>query len=273
MISRRRVARATAVASLVVVLAACAYGVSGGADQITPASARIHGQVGDTDAGWASYWFEYGTTEAYGRAFFPTQVEIGASDATLPVSALLGNLTDGTEYHYRLCAEERYGNQEPVCGEDRTFTTPEGDTVWGSGDVGYVPGPGGIGFAPLGGSLKASSEPGGANPQGTAQIFPSWDMTSSTWIIDSGSVTCLNVVGNQASARFSKVRPGQDTLHYLVFVEDNGATGDRLGTRLDVDDPDDCPDPTDADFAPWPFIGTATLVSGDFVVHDHDAPH
>ena len=61
----------------------------------------------------------------------------------------------------------------------------------------------------------------------------------------------------------------------LVFVEDNGATGDRFGTRTVASAVTSCPAATDADFpniVVGRFVYPPVLVSGDFVVHDAVAP-
>src|SRR3954462_13277124 len=47
-------------------LASCGFGVTGTADEITPISARLHGTVSNTVAGYTPFLFEYGPTEAYG---------------------------------------------------------------------------------------------------------------------------------------------------------------------------------------------------------------
>ena len=78
--------------------------------------ARLAGRVtpnGTTSTGW----FEWGTTTAYGNVT-PAQ-----SAGTLGESGLVAELTGlatNTEYHYRLVADNAYGQ---TVGADRTFTT------------------------------------------------------------------------------------------------------------------------------------------------------
>jgi hypothetical protein len=61
-----------------------------------------------------SYWFEYGTTTAYGPTTAATDAATGTAAATL------AGLTPGTTYHYRLVAAN---SGVAARGADQTFTT------------------------------------------------------------------------------------------------------------------------------------------------------
>jgi hypothetical protein len=82
-------------------------------------SAQLAGGVYPNGLDTTYYW-QYGTTTAYGSA---TQVQdAGSSQSPNPmaVSTTLSNLTPGTTYHYRLVA---YNSDDPaVYGYDETFT-------------------------------------------------------------------------------------------------------------------------------------------------------
>jgi hypothetical protein len=58
----------------------------------------------------------------------------------------------------------------------------------------------------------------------------------------------------------------------MLFVEDNGPSGDRIGFVQLTNPATTCPSPSDADFVPFMVGGNAVapvLNSGDFTVHDH----
>jgi hypothetical protein len=67
----------------------------------------------------SSYFFEYGTTTAYGSA---TQAaSVGAGSEGAPVFAQVSGLESGAEYHFRVVAEN--ANGETAQGADATFKT------------------------------------------------------------------------------------------------------------------------------------------------------
>jgi DNA-binding beta-propeller fold protein YncE len=80
-------------------------------------SATISGSVNPDNAGKATYYFQYGESNAYGLTTEPESTE---GNEPKPVSASLTGLERGSTYHYRLVAENANG---PSYGEDRVFTT------------------------------------------------------------------------------------------------------------------------------------------------------
>jgi hypothetical protein len=59
----------------------------------------------------------------------------------------------------------------------------------------------------------------------------------------------------------------QDALppvNLVIYVDDNGAAGDRFAVDLVAGTPSTCPHPDDLTEAAW-----QTLIRGDLVVHDH----
>jgi glucose/arabinose dehydrogenase len=113
-VRRRRVAIASCLAALVL-LSGCAV-TDGPATSVTETGATLPGRVhplGDP----TTWWFEYGTTTAYGSE---TAHETVAGSGLTPVSKRVTGLAPGTIYHYRLCSAFPQGD---ACGEDRTFAT------------------------------------------------------------------------------------------------------------------------------------------------------
>ena len=85
---------------------------------VTSGSAELQGAVYPNGAD-TTYWWEYGTTSAYGQTTTPN--DIGSGTAAVPVSDSLGGLSPGATYHYRLVAQNSVGTEY---GYDYTFTTP-----------------------------------------------------------------------------------------------------------------------------------------------------
>jgi hypothetical protein len=91
--------------------------VTGDPASVAPTSATLRGSV--TPNGLATaWWFEYGTSTAYGSK--TSSVNAGSGAAAAPVSATVKSLKIGTAYHYRLVAQNSSGR---TYGSDHTFTT------------------------------------------------------------------------------------------------------------------------------------------------------
>ena len=84
---------------------------------ITSAAAALHGVV-NPNTRRTTYWFEVGTTLAYGTATNPTSA--GKGDKPVTVTGAIGNLEPATAYHVRLVASNDRGVSQ---GADVTFTT------------------------------------------------------------------------------------------------------------------------------------------------------
>jgi hypothetical protein len=69
----------------------------------------------------ATYHFELGTTEAYGRNIPSPEGKIGYGSTPVSVSTQAASLTPNTTYHYRVVAANSSGTSR---GADHTFTTP-----------------------------------------------------------------------------------------------------------------------------------------------------
>ncbi len=90
--------------------------VTSAATAVTPTSATLNGTVNPN--GLATTWyFEWGTTTAYGNTTAVTSAGTGTS--TVSVNAGITGLTGGVTYHYRLAATNSDGTSY---GADMTFT-------------------------------------------------------------------------------------------------------------------------------------------------------
>jgi hypothetical protein len=88
-----------------------------GASNVSYSSAVCYGYV-DAKGSPTNYYFEYGTTSAYG-AQSPLS-PAGSASSTVKISQAITGLQAATRYHYRLVA---VGPGGTVAGGDRTFTT------------------------------------------------------------------------------------------------------------------------------------------------------
>ena len=100
--------------------AATKPGVStGGASKLTITTATLNGKVNPHGAA-TTYFFQYGTTVAYGSR--TPDAGAGAGAAAVGATAAIAGLGPNTKYHYRLVAHNAIGT---TAGGDRTFTTPK----------------------------------------------------------------------------------------------------------------------------------------------------
>src|SRR3954469_18792399 len=100
-----------------VALAARPAAATGGASNVTFSTARVDGSA-DPNGTATSYYFQYGTTRAYGIQTAATPV--GAGQNPVHVSTDLFGLAPAKRYHYRIVAQGQGGT---ALGRDRTFTT------------------------------------------------------------------------------------------------------------------------------------------------------
>ncbi|HZE16027.1 MAG TPA: hypothetical protein VE197_10135, partial [Mycobacterium sp.] len=90
---------------------------TGAASNVAQSSATVSGTV-NPGGTTTSYYFEYGTTTAYGAKTTPASA--GAGAAPKNVAANLTGLKPSTTYHYEVVATSTAGT---VKGGDKTFTT------------------------------------------------------------------------------------------------------------------------------------------------------
>jgi hypothetical protein len=94
-----------------------------GATNVGLSEATLNGEVQPVGVE-AKYYFEYGTTEAYGSR--TPEASAGSGNAFVEVSAVLSGLQLGTIYHYRLVASSSRGT---TVGADQRFETHGGKPV------------------------------------------------------------------------------------------------------------------------------------------------
>ena len=253
-----------------VVLTSCGYATVTPATWVTDVGARLTGNVHNTTPGTTAYHFEYGTTTAYGSTTPSSTVAVTNPDIGVPVTADIAGLAEGTEYHFRLCAYDVGSAATGTCTADATLTTSAGqDSVTGSGWLIISP----VAKLWIGSeAIDARSAADGSGATGRASADPG---PLSPFFRNHGSVTCLRVHGNRAAIGLVTDASASAGTPMMVFVEDNGPSGDRWGRVLLGAPATTCPEPAEADFGPFVHAGIefpSTLTVGDFTVHDHPNP-
>jgi hypothetical protein len=109
---------AVAMTTPAIASAAAPLVTTGGAAQVTISGATLTGTVNPRGMA-TSYYFQYGTTTAYGSRTPSTAA--GKGTAATAAAAQIGGLGSNTKYHYRLVAHNNDGTR---AGNDRTVTTP-----------------------------------------------------------------------------------------------------------------------------------------------------
>ncbi len=92
---------------------------TGGHTKVTQTSVTLNGTI-NPNALLTSYFFQYGTSTAYGTQTGP--VSIGQGTAAKAVATAVIGLKPNTGYHYRLVAINNAGT---TLGKDASFTTPK----------------------------------------------------------------------------------------------------------------------------------------------------
>jgi hypothetical protein len=90
-----------------------------GVSSVTFSSVILHGDI-DAHGQSTNYFFQYGTTKAYGAQ--TPLAAAGAGTSSVAVSQSVVGLQPNTTYHYRLIG---VGPGGAVSGTDRSFTTPK----------------------------------------------------------------------------------------------------------------------------------------------------
>jgi hypothetical protein len=95
--------------------------------EVTSTSAALHTSI-DPNGDDTHYYFEYGTSSAYG-SYAPAEppgVDLGAAKGAQALSPVVVGLQASTVYHYRVVATQE---GEAFTGPDRTFTTQSAVTA------------------------------------------------------------------------------------------------------------------------------------------------
>lgn len=204
---------------------------TGSASNLSSSSATINGTVKPNSAN-TTYYFEWGTTMAYGtrNPLIPASAGHGTSDVA--VSANLSGLTPNTLYHYRLVAENSAGTTN---GSDCTFTTPCVFTV-----------------SPTRAYVTASS--GGYSVNVTTNGGCGWSGQSDAgWIsIDSGS----SGTGNGTVQYSVTANPSKDTRTGTMTIAGQTVTVEQAGTPCGY-----ALNATDQSFTAWGGSGSVTVTA------------
>jgi hypothetical protein len=174
-----------------------------------PRSLTLNGTVNPKGAPVTSCVFEYGTTSSYGQRV-PCSPAPGSGTSPVAVSAHLSGLTPGTEYHYRLVAENAGG--EPSATADRQLIA---GPVLGSEFVTNV--------ASSSATLQTSIDPNGDDTNfylqyGTTTSYGT-DLPSGPPGVDLGSA-----VGVQKISLHLQTLDASTVYHYRFVVVQGGET-------------------------------------------------
>ena len=91
------------------------------ATALVPGSATLNASYTGEEANDTYYYFEYGTSTAYGQtSALPPGVDNGSSGGNQEISAAVSNLLPYTLYHYRIVATDEFGT---TVGPDQTVLT------------------------------------------------------------------------------------------------------------------------------------------------------
>ena len=126
------VAVALAVAAIVVsgATAAAPVAITGPVSATDGTSATLNGTVNPSGAA-TDWWFEYGTSAAYGSKTATTAA--GSGSANVSVSKALSGLAPATTYHYRLVAKNASGTVNGADGLFQTAAPPAAVTTAATG--------------------------------------------------------------------------------------------------------------------------------------------
>jgi plastocyanin len=181
---------------------------TGSASAVNETEATLSGTVNPSEQA-TSYFFEYGTTTAYGQK--TTEASAGGGTAAIPESATVNGLSAATVYHFRLVAKNV---TDTSSGADRTFTTtgPPSATTGAATGVGE----------------NEATLTGSVNPHGFATTYFFNFGTTAAY----GQKTAGASVGNgaspsPASALLSGLSP--DTTYHFQLVAEN-SSGTTPGT-------------------------------------------
>jgi subtilase family serine protease len=164
-----------------------------------------------------TYYFEYGTTNAYGQQTTP--VDIGTGPAMVTINSSIHGLQPATAYHYRLVAQNSAGT---AYGYDYTFTTnaianapvnTAHPTVSGTTNATAYPG------------QTLTADPGTWNPTGTIAY---------QWMSSSDGGTTWNPISGATASSYTLTGSDTGNKIRITVTETNSygsASGSSLGTQ------------------------------------------
>jgi photosystem II stability/assembly factor-like uncharacterized protein len=178
---------------------------SGSATLLSSTRVRLAGSV-NPNGGATSYWFEYGTSTAYGQQ--TSSASAGPGGGAVGVQAELTGLSHETTYHYRLVAQGAGGTS---FGADRQFTMPAALPLVSTDEAAFLTSSGAL----LQGSLNPNGE--------TTSYWFEYGTTTSyglaTLVTSAGSGLIQVTVG----AQLSGLSP-ETTYHFRLVAQSSGGT-------------------------------------------------
>jgi hypothetical protein len=185
---------------------------TGNATAVKQHAATLHGTVRPNGAN-ATWFFQYGTTTAYGSR--TSNRTVSAGHGTQDVARTISGLLSGTTYHYRLTATNSSGTTH---GADNTFTT--------SGVVQFVTL--GVNDNPVtfGHTVKFTGQVSGPNNGGAVVTLQAKPYPYTGQYLQVGNSVVANANGNfafnvtpQANAQFRAVtkRGGVDVFSAVIL--------------------------------------------------------
>lgn len=177
---------------------------TGSASNVAQSSATVNATVNpngtDTD-----YYFQYGTTTAYGSNTAST--DAGAGTADVAATANLTGLTPSTTYHYRVVAVSTAG---PTDGVDQTFTTttPPGVTTGTPSSV----------------TRSSASVTGTVNPQGQATTYYFRYGTTTAYGLQTSPASAGSETGQVAVHATIAGLTASTIYHYQLVATNAGGT-------------------------------------------------
>jgi phosphodiesterase/alkaline phosphatase D-like protein len=178
---------------------------TGSASKVAQSSATVSGTVNPqgTDT---HYYFQYGTTTAYGAKTASTDAGPGTAD--VPVSADLTGLNSSTTYHYQLVAVNSAG--DTTFGADQMFTTttPPAATTGSAGRV----------------TRSSATLNGTVDPKGQATTYYFRYGTTTSYGLQTSPADAGSGSGTVAVHQTISGLTGDTTYHYQLVATNAGGT-------------------------------------------------
>jgi phosphodiesterase/alkaline phosphatase D-like protein len=177
---------------------------TGSASNQAQSSATVSGTVNPNGTD-TQYYFQYGTSTAYGAK--TTSTDAGAGTADVPVSANLTGLSPNTTYHYQLVAVSSAGT---TAGADQTFTTTNPPVVTTN--------------AASNATHSSATFNGTVNPQGQATTYYFRYGTTTSYGLQTSPASAGSGTGDVAVNAHVTGLSSNTIYHYQLVAQNAGGT-------------------------------------------------